>query len=206
MKLPPRCLMVITDRHRCRMPLIQAIHQAVEAGVDAVQLREKDLDATELYQLGLRLREITKGRCLLLVNDRIDVALAVAADGIHLPERGLPIESARRLTPVGFLIGRSVHSTIAAQQAEASGADYVELGTIFPTASKPGAPPAGVSAIRAATGVLRIPCLAIGGIDSSNSCDALRAGASGVAVVGGILGAPDIRTAVQELRETLERD
>ena len=197
--------MVITDRHRSRLPLIQAIDQAVGAGVDAIQLREKDLDAAELYRLGLRLREITKGRCLLLVNDRLDIALAVEADGIHLPERGLPIESARRLTANGFLIGRSVHSTIAAQQAEATGADYVELGTIFATASKPGAPPAGVGVVQAATGVLRIPCLAIGGIDSSNTCDVVRAGASGVAVVGSILGARDIPTAVKELRETLER-
>src|SRR6266516_4147846 len=101
--------MLITDRRRCdRLGLIEAVRLAVEGGVDAVQVREKDLDPDELYRLTLELRGIARGHCLLIINGRLDVALATAADGVHLPERGLPVEAALRLRPHGFLIGRSV--------------------------------------------------------------------------------------------------
>lgn len=197
-------LMLVTDRHRCSPhPLLEAIELAVAAGVDAVQLREKDLEAGQLYALAVDCRRMTFGRCAFLVNNRLDVALAAGADGVHLPERCLPLEAARRLVPPGFLIGRSVHSAAGAREAEAAGADYVQLGTIFETESKPGLEPAGLDVVRDATASLGIPCLTVGGIDVMNAGLVLAAGAAGVAVVSAILRADDIARAVNSLRHAL---
>lgn len=195
--------MLVTDRHRCRPAgLLPTVSEAVDAGLDAVQLREKDLETDDLYRLALELRRLTSGRCVFVVNGRLDVALAAGADGVHLPERGLPVQVVRRLCPPDFLVGRSVHSVEAAQEAERDGASYVELGTIYETASKPGLRPAGLDLVHSATANLRVPCLAIGGVDARNASDVLRAGASGVAVVSAILQAEDVGSAVRALRET----
>jgi len=119
--------MLVTDRHLSRRPLVEAVAMAVEGGVNAVQLRERGLEAGELYQLALALRKAIQGRALLLINDRLDVALACGADGVHLPERGLPPAAARSLgsrargPDAPFLIGRSVHSVEGAQRAAAGG-------------------------------------------------------------------------------------
>jgi thiamine-phosphate diphosphorylase len=196
--------MLVTDRRRCGSKGLRAcIEAAVRAGVDAVQLREKDLPARELYALALEVRALTSGRCAMIVNERLDVALASGADGVHLPENGLPAAAARELCPPGFLVGCSVHSAEAAASAQAAGASYIELGTIFETASKPGLTPAGLDLVRSATAGLKIPCIAIGGIDSGNAASVLEAGASGVAVVAAILQAADIDGAVRDLRHAL---
>jgi thiamine-phosphate diphosphorylase len=199
--------MLVTDRKRCGpQGLRAAVGAAIDAGIDAVQLREKDLPAVELYDLAIEFRAMTAGRCRLIVNDRLDVALAVNADGVHLPEQGLPTAAVRRLTPAGFLAGRSVHSASAARTAGTDDLDYVELGTIFETASKPGLAGAGLDLIRDATTNLRIPCLAIGGIDTANARSVLDAGATGIAVVSAILKASDVGQAVRTLRASLGRE
>jgi thiamine-phosphate pyrophosphorylase len=199
--------MLVTDRHRCRPPgLLSAIAAAVAAGVDAVQVREKDLMADELYDLCLAVRMMTRGKCLMLVNERLDVALAVGADGVHLPERGLPIAALRPVTPAGFLLGRSVHSAEGASTAASAGASYVQLGTIFSTASKPGLQPAGPELVQAAVSTTKVPCLAVGGIDAGNAASVLAAGASGIAVVSAILQAPDIPLAVRLLRDSMRNE
>jgi thiamine-phosphate pyrophosphorylase len=196
--------MLVTDRHRCRPGgLLDAVEAAVAAGVDAVQLREKDLDAAALYDLSVTLRDLTRGRCPLIVNSRLDVALAAGADGVHLPESGLPIAAARRICPRGFLLGRSVHSLAGAMTAEGEGASYIQLGTIFETTSKPGVEPAGLALVRSTASVLSIPCLAVGGIDARNAGEVITAGATGVAVVSAILLADDINVAMQGLRAAL---
>jgi thiamine-phosphate pyrophosphorylase len=196
--------MLVTDRHRCGPhPLIEAIDLAVAAGVDALQLREKDLEAGELYELALVCRRITAGRCAFVVNGRVDVALATGADGVHLPERGLPIEAVHRIAPAGFLVGRSVHSVSGALEAETQGAGYVQLGTIFDTDSKPGLESAGVELVRKTANAIHIPCLAVGGIDAQNAGTVLAAGAQGVAVVSAILGAEDVTGAVHSIRMAL---
>ena len=193
--------MLVTDRNRCRPSgLIDAIEFAVAAGVDVVQLREKDLDASALYDLALTLRDLTRGRCLLIVNSSLDVALAAGADGVHLPETGLQVAAARLIAPPGFLVGKSVHSLASALQAQQDGASYVQLGTIFTTASKPGLAPSGLALVRAVTASLDIPCLAVGGIDAGNAGEAIEAGAAGIAVVSAILMAADVHLAVEELR------
>lgn len=197
-------LMLVTDRHRCGpYPLLEAVEAAVAAGIDAVQLREKDLESDALYRLALEMRRLIRGRCLLIVNSRLDVALAVEADGVHLPENGLPVEVALRLAPTGFLIGRSVHSINGAWQAESTGASYIQLGTIFETASKPGQEPSGLQLVRSATAGLRIPCLAVGGIDAENAASVITAGAQGVAIVSAILQAQDVAAAVAGIRAAM---
>jgi thiamine-phosphate pyrophosphorylase len=198
-------LMLVTDRQRCRLySLLEAVDAAVSAGIDAVQLREKDLASNALYELALELRRITPRRCLLIVNTRLDVALASGADGVHLPEDGLPVEAAVRLAPQGFLVGRSVHSADGARTAESNGATYVQLGTIFATESKPGLAPSGLELVQAATDGLRIPCLAVGGVDASNAGPVVDAGAQGVAVVSAILQAEDVAAAVAGLRSAMD--
>jgi len=198
--------MLVTDRTRCGpQGLRAAVATAIDAGVDAVQLREKDLPVQDLYQLALLFRAMTRDRCALLVNDRLDVALAVKADGVHLPESGLPLAVAIRAAPPEFIVGRSVHGAEAAAIAQAEGASYVELGTIFETASKPGLAPAGLDLVRSATANLTVPCIAIGGIDAGNAGAVLAAGASGIAVVSAIQQAADVADAVGALRQALAR-
>jgi thiamine-phosphate pyrophosphorylase len=202
--LPKPLLMLVTDRHRCSPhPLMEAIELAVAAGIDALQLREKDLEAEQLYDLAVECRRITAGHCIFLVNGRLDIAQAAGADGVHLPEHGLPVQGARRLSGPGFLIGRSVHSASAAVEAEAAGADYVELGTIFATDSKPGLEPSGLGLVRETATRLSIPGLAVGGVDARNAPAVIASGASGIAVVSAILQAGNVGQAVANLRQSL---
>ena len=140
-KLTIPCLALVTDRRLCQaLSLEEAVAQAIEGGANLVQLREKDLPVADFLALAEKLRAVTRGRALFLVNDRLDAALACAADGVHLPERGLPVAAARRLAGEGFIIGRSVHGVAEAARAQEEGADYVQVGTIFASVSHPGQP------------------------------------------------------------------
>jgi len=201
--LPRPCLMLVTDRRVCEGPLEEAVARAVEAGVDAVQVREKDLPARDLLDLCMRLRAVTLGRALLLVNDRVDVALACGADGVHLGEQGLPVRAVRWLVGQERLVGRSVHSPEGAEQAEKEGADYALVGTLFPTESHPDAPVGGLALMNATARRVRIPLLGIGGITPERVPLVLQAGAIGVAVIRGILAQPDPAEAVRRFREAL---
>lgn len=199
-RLPRPCLCLVTDRRRCRgRDLAEMVSLAVEGGVNLVQLREKDLPGGELYDLALSLRRAIRGRALFTVNERLDVALAAGADGVHLPEQGLATEVARRLAGGGLLVGRSVHGVEAALQAERKGADFVQLGTIFATASKPGAKPGGLALVRAVREAVALPLLAIGGITAGNAAAVIGAGADGVAVVSAVTEADDPRAAAADL-------
>ncbi len=203
---PAPCLMLITDRSRLRgRQLDEVASQAVEGGVHAVQVREKDLSRAELFELAVPLHAALRGRALLLVNSRIDVALAVGADGVHFPERGLPPQQARNMAKdVCCTIGRSVHSAEAAVAAEADGADYVQVGTVFETASKPGRPAASLSLVRDVRDAVGIPIIAVGGINASNAAGVIAAGADGVAVIGAITDADDPRQAARDLRREID--
>lgn len=200
--LPYPCLMLVTDRVLAGGPegLVRAIAAAVEGGADAVQLRERGLPDDELLVLARRLREATAGRALLLVNGRLDVALAVGADGLHLPEAAPAVPRPRP----GFLLGRSVHSLEAARRAEAEGADYLIAGPVYATRSHPGAPAAGLGLIREIAGAVRPPVLAIGGVNAGRAGEVVEAGAAGVAVISAVLGDPSPREAARCLREALE--
>ena len=197
--------MLISDRTRLRgRKLEEVASQAVDGGVHVVQLREKDLPSRELYELAITLHAVLRGRALLLVNDRVDVALAAGADGVHLPERSLPGKAVREIAGDACIVGRSVHSVEAAVQAERDGADFVEVGAVYETASKPGVTPAGVELVRAVADAVRLPVIAVGGVSADNVGDVVRAGADGVAVIGAIMDAGDTQWAAGRLRRALD--
>ena len=202
LRLPTLCL--ITDRQRCgKSPLEDVVDQAIKGGVNLIQLRENDLPTGDLLALAIRLREVTRGRALLVINDRLDVAQAAGADGVHLPENGLPVAIARWLLGQHTLIGRSVHSKEAATDAEQAGADYVQLGTIYATESKPDAKPAGTDLVRKVSAVVAIPMLAVGGVRAENAAEVIEAGAYGASVISAVQGADDPEAAARQLVETM---
>jgi thiamine-phosphate pyrophosphorylase len=182
------------------------IATALAAGVDAVQLRDRRVAGGALLAAARDLREITRVHdAALLVNDRIDVALAADADGVHLPAASFPIGAARRLLGPDAWIGRSTHAPHEVEAAAADGADYVVLGPIFATPSKePFGAPLGVAALAAlGAGRSTTPIIAIGGIDAQNAGETRRAGAHGVAVIRAILDASDPAAATRALRAAI---
>jgi thiamine-phosphate pyrophosphorylase len=196
--------MLVTDRKLSGgvEALVAAVDAAVAAGVNAVQLREKGLPLEELLALAHRLRKVTAGRALLLLNAPLEVALACGADGVHLPEAAPTVER-----PGGaFVIGRSVHSAEAGARASAEAVDYIIAGPVFETPSHADISPAGLELIETvAAAAAGIPVLAIGGINATRIGDVLRAGAFGVAVISAILAAPSPADATRELRQVLGR-
>jgi thiamine-phosphate pyrophosphorylase len=176
----------------------------VAGGVDVVQVRAPAATARELLDLTLAVRGRIGRRARLVVNDRVDVALAAGADGVHLGERSLPPELARRLLGAGGYVGASVHSAGAALAAERGGADSVTFGHVFGTASHPDLPPRGLAGLREVAGAVRLPVIAIGGIDAGRVPAVLAHGAAGVAVISAILGAADPAEAARALRRALD--
>jgi thiamine-phosphate pyrophosphorylase len=179
---------------------------ALAAGVDAVQLRDRRVAGGTLLAAARDLRALTRARdALLLVNDRVDVALAAGADGVHLPAASFPTAVARALLGPDAWIGRSTHAAHEAERAAAEGADYVVLGPIFATPSKAAYGPAlGIDALAAAARGSH-PIVAIGGVDATNAADTHAAGAHGVAVIRAILDAADPAAAARAIRAALDR-
>lgn len=203
--VPVPSLMLVTDRRLCpveRLPGLVA--ELVRHGVDAVQLREKELCGDSLLELGRALRAATEGRALLFVNGRVDVALAVGADGVQLGEDAGPVEEARQRAGGRLLVGRSVHDLAGAQAAERAGADLVVLGTIYASRSHPGGATAGPELVREVCGQVGLPVIGIGGITGANAAEVIEAGAMGVAVISSILAAPDPCGAAAELRAAID--
>ena len=207
-ELPRPSLMLVTDRRAvAEGALVHVVTEAVEGGVNLVQLREKDLPPAELFELGTELQRAIAGRALLIVNDRADVADALDADGVQLPENGLSVEAARKVLGPDKLIGRSVHSEEGAKVAAAKGADYLILGSVFPSPSHPDEPALGWDILQYLVAGLRedtqeaspVPVLAIGGVDAARALQVMGSGASGVAVITAILKAEDPRYAAQAL-------
>jgi thiamine-phosphate pyrophosphorylase len=181
-----------------------AVKDAVAGGVTMVQLREPGMAAGELLETARALKPITRGKALLIVNDRVDVALAVEADGVQLPDAGLPSRATRGQIGKYALIGRSVHDAEAASHATRDGADFVLAGTIYKTASKPEAKPAGLALIKEITKDTTLPVIAIGGITAERVGDVVKAGAAGVAVISAIGGAEDGKAAAEALAQALK--
>ncbi|MFN3653495.1 MAG: thiamine phosphate synthase [Armatimonadota bacterium] len=201
---PESVLMLVTDRKRCgERSLPEVVEAAIEGGVNVVQLRERDLPAGELLKLARQLRGVCGTRALLLINDRVDVAILSGADGVHLGENGLPVAAVRQMLPPSMLVGRSAHSKNSARQADLDGADYLVVGTIFPSPSHPDAEPAGEELLRDVSTRTQVPVIAIGGVTAENAASCFAAGASGIAVVSAILGSDDPRAAAQRLAPTL---
>jgi thiamine-phosphate diphosphorylase len=179
---------MITDRRRygAEDALLQRVAAAAAAGVDLVQVRERDMEARALSRLVARCVDTVKGtRTRILVNDRLDVALTAGAHGVHLRGDSIPAARARTLTPIGFVIGRSVHSTAEAIAACAEGGlDYLLFGAVFATASKPGQTPAGVSALAEVSAAVPIPVLGVGGISRATAPQLAATGCAGFAAIG----------------------
>jgi thiamine-phosphate pyrophosphorylase len=185
---------LVTDRRRLapadapldasRRCLIAQVRYAADAGIDIIQVRERDLEAADLAALVVDLLAVTRGTATrVVVNDRLDVALACAADGVHLRGDSIAVEAARRLVPPGFLIGRSVHGV--ADAAQTVGADYVIAGTVFPSESKSaGQTLLGLDGLRAIVAAVGVPVLAIGGITEGRAEHVAGAAAGGVAAIG----------------------
>ena len=189
--------------------LLEKIEQAARAGVDWIQLREKDLSGKQLAGLAGEAARITAGASAILINDRLEVACAAKAAGVHLGEEGLPVSEARRLVQEGraekdFLVGASVHTLEAARKAEQDGADYVIFGPVYATPSKAVfGPPQGPESLGQVCGALEIPVLAIGGITLENLRGCLEAGASGIAAIRLFQQANDLPAVVKRLRSGL---
>lgn len=197
---------LITDRKLApRGDLPGAVEKALEGGVRAVQLREKDLPGKELFRLAETLRALTaRHGARLLVNDRADVARAVGADGVHLGVLSIPPREARRLLGPEACIGCSTHTLEELREAEEGGADFVTFGPVYATPSKASfGPPVGVPALAEACGKARIPVFALGGVGPENVGEIARAGSFGAALISAIIAARDPRTAAMELTERI---
>lgn len=198
-------LFLVTDRRQCApVALVAGVDAALRGGVEAVQLREKDLDGGALLRLAAEILPVCRRHgAPLLINDRIDVALSVDADGVHLPADSFPVAEARRLLGNMRLIGVSTHSAAEVAAAHAAGADYAVIGPVFATPSKAEfGPPLGLEELRAAAAV-PIPVFAIGGITPPRIGAVRAAGASGIAVISAVLAAADPAAAAAELHSAL---
>jgi thiamine-phosphate pyrophosphorylase len=175
---------------------------ACAGGADAIQLRDKFCSMRDLSRAGREICEITrKTGTLFIVNDRLDVALACGADGVHLGQGDLRVDVARQIAPRSFVIGISVGNPGEAVSAEEAGADYVALSPIFSTASKDNAGPGhGLMSLREIRAAVSIPVIAIGGISRENVGAVIGAGADGVAVISAVVGQPDITAAARDLK------
>ncbi len=181
--------MMVTDRERSGSAdaVVDAAGHAARAGVDLIQIREHGLEDRDLLALTLKIRDATSDTTArILLNDRVDVALAAGIDGVHLPGRAVPAARVRTIVPEHFLIGRSVHSEEEAVAAERDGGcDYLILGSVFASASKPrGHEPVGVEALQRVCGRVTLPVLAIGGVTWSRVPEIATAGAAGIAAIG----------------------
>jgi thiamine-phosphate diphosphorylase len=185
---PVLCL--ITDRRRLgaawEEALVERVRAAGQAGVHLIQVRERDLDGGALARLVERCVDAVRGtQARVLVNDRLDVALAAGAHGVHLRGDSIDAARARRIVPAGFLIGRSVHGLEAPVLAGADGSlDYLMFGAVFDTASKPGVVAAGLDRLARVSAATVVPVLAVGGISAANAAGVGRAGGSGIAAIG----------------------
>jgi len=186
----------------------EIVRAAIDGGIDAVQLREKETSARSRYELGRELRELTAAAGVdLIVNDRIDIAQAIDADGVHVGQSDLPVAVARDLLGSDAIVGCSASTVAAAREAEADGADYLGVGAVYGTSSKDvddakdGVGPERIAAIADA---VSIPIVGIGGITADNAGDVVEAGASGVAVVSEITAASQPRIATETLTDVIE--
>ena len=198
-------LCLVTDRSLVTGTLEEAVEGCLAAGLKAVQLREKDLEARDLLSMAQRLRHSTRRHgAKFFVNDRADVALAAGADGVHRAGTSLPVAALRSISPPGLLVGASVHSAAKARAAGLDGADFLFFGPVYDTPSKRRyGPPRGLTAFERGASAVRLPVFAIGGVTPARVAELRRAGAAGVAVIGAIFGAERPSDAVKGFLDAL---
>ncbi|MGA2122299.1 MAG: thiamine phosphate synthase [Methanoregula sp.] len=201
-------LYVITDEVLSQgLPHAVIAQRAVDGGADVIQLRDKHCPSRELIRAGKEIRTITRrAGATFIVNDRLDVALACGADGVHLGQGDMRCDTARQLAPPAFIIGISVGSVEEAVDAERNGADYVALSPIFTTGSKSDAGPGhGLHLLKKIRSAVGIPVIAIGGIGPGNAGRVIDAGADGIAVISAVVSQPDIIAAARGLAGIVAR-
>jgi thiamine-phosphate pyrophosphorylase len=198
-------LYAITDLKKYEPDIVGRIAQALKGGADIVQLRSKNLSDHVLVRLGQKIRRITtRYHKLYIVNDRIDIMLATAADGVHLGQDDIPIEVARKMMYAQEkIIGLSTHSVVQAKQAAARGADYIGFGPIFSTPTKPDYRPVGIGTIRLIVKTIQVPWVCVGGINRSNLKAVLNSGARRVAVVREIFSASSSFQAAKNMKNII---
>lgn len=203
-------LYVIIDKKTCLRrkgrDLVYVAREAIAGGADVIQLRDKESSDREIVEAGRAIRKaVGRDKAVFIVNDRPDIALAVDADGVHLGQDDLPVTAARSILGKDKIIGLSTHSLEQAAEAQNSGADYIGIGPIFSTPTKPGYKAVGLELIKKVKEMNGIPFVAIGGIDESNIDDIIAAGGLRVAVVRAVCGAEDIREAAKRLKDKLAK-
>lgn len=195
-------LYLITDRKLFadNKAFFNAIEESLDAGIEAVQLREKDLPTRKLLEMAYKLRDITSQyNASLFINDRVDIALCVSATGIHLGQASLPASAVRKIAGKSFLIGVSTHSLNEVIEAEGQGADFITFGPLYQTPSKMSyGMPVGLDALKDVRRRVSMPILGIGGINLDNISDVMATGADGVAMIRGILAEGDISNTVRK--------
>jgi len=184
---------------------MEVARQVIRGGAKAIQFRDKKRGKEELLARARELREVcTQFGVLFIVNDYLDIAIASGADGLHLGPSDLPISAARPLLPIDRILGCSTITLEQALKAEADGADYVAVGSIYPTASKAGAIVVGLERLRQIREAISLPIVAIGGIDESNAAEVIQAGADSLAVISAVSGAENVEAAARRLAEIME--
>lgn len=198
-------LHLVTDPALDSIELVRRVEEAAARGIDAVQVRLPDATARQVYDVAVVLRtSLLETNVRLIVNDRVDVALAVNAAGVQLGARSLPVQAVRRVLGPEAPVGVSVHSAEEAREAELYGASWVTFGHVFETASHPDVEPRGLDQLRQVVAAVGVPVIAIGGITPERVPEVLSAGAADVAVISGILAAADVRAATDAYRAALD--
>lgn len=195
-------VLVLTDTHLAHpRSVIEVVRLALDGGARSIQLRNKGESPRELLAVGRELRALTReAGARLFVNDRLDVALALEADGVHVGPDDLPVAVVRAHAPAGFLIGRSADDLAVARRAVDDGADYLGCGTMYATSTKADAGEViGLKGLAAVVAAVRVPVVGIGGVTAERAAEVAGTGAAGVAVVGAVMAAPDPRDAVRRL-------
>lgn len=201
-------LYVVTDRGLSKGRSHEEVaERSFRGGADVVQLRDKQMGTLDYYMTAVRIRALAKeyGR-IFIVNDRVDIALASDADGVHIGQSDIPAKAVRRMVPEDFIIGVSVGNVTEARNAEKAGADYVALSPIFDTGTKEDAGSGrGMEMLVKIRSAVKIPVLAIGGIGKDNVSGIIKAGADGVAVISAVVSQDDITAAVRELKDLISK-
>jgi thiamine-phosphate pyrophosphorylase len=199
-------LYLVTDRGLARgRSTLEIVSAAVHGGVTVVQLREKDCSTRDFIEQALTVKELLKDRGVpLIINDRVDVAQAVKADGVHLGQTDMPLAVAKEILGDSMIIGISAESLQDAIEAEKAGADYLGVSPIYATPTKTDtAPPLGLEGLRKIRKAVRLPLVGIGGLNPGNATEVIRSGADGVAVVSAIVAAEDPQTAADALKQII---
>ena len=200
MKLDLSLYLVTDKRNKTDEEFLEIIEEAIKGGTTVVQIREKEGETLDFYNLALKVKEITsKYNVPLIVNDRIDVALAIKSEGVHIGQTDMPADVARSLIGDEMILGVSASTVEEARKAEKDGADYIGTGAVFPTATKDDAPSITKDDLKEVTGSINIPTVAIGGITLKNANELAGTGIAGISVVSAIMNSKDPKTASENL-------